>query len=666
MKYPCLPYFLIGILILLSAVTLFSQSAPNPPPGIPVPKEIRLIFEKETSELKELIVELHTIHQGDPAKLDLINDVIIYHNAVHYALVHNQFYSDKKKDEFAIAFQQLESGRKRAASLKQGNAPWTRQTGLVVRGYQSKIDGSVQPYGLVIPGSFNFDAPKPSRLDIWYHGRGNTLSELKFIDQRETDVGKLITDQAIVLHPFGRYCNANKFAGEVDTFEAIEHVKKHYSIDPDRISVRGFSMGGAAAWHMATHHAGLWSAAAPGAGFAESAIYAKVMQKDPKPTWYELTLHSLYDATKYAANLVQCPTVAYSGSIDPQKQAADIMAEYLLKEGMELKHIVGEGMGHKFDDVSLEIVNRTVDEWASEPKNKYPSKIDFVTYTLRYNKMHWLTVDALKEHWKESRVSAEIGDKNSITIRTKNLSALTLELPIKNSKFKPGNRATIKIDNSSLSVSSKSQSISLLRNNNSWQLTPDTSLPSLTKRHGLQGPIDDAFMDSFIFVLPSGDESNAALSDWVDSEVAYAQLQWWRQFRGEPIIKGDTEITEADFQNNHLILWGDPSSNAILQRIYGSLPLSWEGSRFSIHDKEYSTDQHLPVLIYPNPLNPNRYIVLNSSFTFSEFSGGTNSLQIPKLPDWAVVDISVPRNKRHPMGVVDAGFFDEEWQFKPR
>ncbi|MCZ6673620.1 MAG: prolyl oligopeptidase family serine peptidase [Verrucomicrobia bacterium] len=277
--------YLLSILLALFCTSVTCAQLPlNPPPGIPIPQDIRQALKKETAELKQTIDELREASQGDAAKLDLINDVVIYYNAVHYALIHNQFYSDKKKDEFEIASQQLKTGRERAAALNQDQAPWTSQTGLVVRGYLSKIDGSVQPYGLVIPDSYDFDSTKKQRLDIWYHGRGNTLSELKFIDQRETDVGKLVTDQAIVLHPYGRYCNANKFAGEIDTFEAIEHVKKHYPIDPDRISVRGFSMGGAATWHMAAHHAGLWSAAAPGAGFAESAIYAKVMEKDPKPT----------------------------------------------------------------------------------------------------------------------------------------------------------------------------------------------------------------------------------------------------------------------------------------------------------------------------------------------------------------------------------------------
>ena len=67
-----------------------------------------------------------------------------------------------------------------------------------------------------------------------------------------------------MLHPYGRYCNANKFAGEIDLFEALDHVKKHYPIDEDRLVMRGFSMGGAACWQFAVHYPSMWAAAAPG------------------------------------------------------------------------------------------------------------------------------------------------------------------------------------------------------------------------------------------------------------------------------------------------------------------------------------------------------------------------------------------------------------------
>lgn len=667
MTDPCYSTVIFAVLIALATSPLFSQKKLNPPPGTTVPSEIRTALTNEADQLLQEITELKTANEGNPHMTDLIHDVVIYYNAVHYALELDQFYSDKKQGEFDIAFRHLATGRKRAAALRQGNAPWTQQHGLVVRGYRSDIDGSVQPYGLVIPENYDFDSNEAQRLDIWYHGRGDTLSELKFIDQRETDVGKLITDKAIVLHPYGRYCNANKFAGETDTFEALAQVKQHYRIDPNRINVRGFSMGGAATWHMATHHAGLWSAAAPGAGFAESAIYADVMAKDPKPTWYELKLHSLYDATKYAANLHQCPTIAYSGSEDKQKQAADIMAEYLKPEGIDLLHVIGEGMGHKYDEQSLSLIHQTVDEWSAKPKNRYPKKIEFVTHTLKYNSMHWLSVDGLQEHWEEARVTAEIQSKHSISLQTRNVTALTLSFSGQQTVINTERPITVTIDGDSLTLPASPQSpsakYSVILQNGSWAHFTSDNDTTLSKSHGLQGPIDDAFTSKFIFVLPSGEEASPELSEWVKSESTDAHLQWWRQFRGKPHEKYDKDLTQDDIETAHLILWGDPSSNLILKRIQKSLPLSWNKDSFSLDGTSYDTHNSVPVLIYPNPLNPEKYIVLNSGFTFSEFSGGTNSLQIPKLPDWAVIDLATPRHQRHPAGVTHAGFFDEQWEF---
>src|SRR5207248_1456635 len=85
-----------------------------------------------------------------------------------------------------------------------------------------------------------------------------TYTELSFIDGRQKSPGEFTPPHAFVLHPYGRYCNANKFAGEVDLFEALAHVRKHYAIDDNRLVMRGFSMGGAACWQFAVHYAGLW------------------------------------------------------------------------------------------------------------------------------------------------------------------------------------------------------------------------------------------------------------------------------------------------------------------------------------------------------------------------------------------------------------------------
>ena len=88
--------------------------------------------------------------------------------------------------------------------------------------------------------------------------------------------------------------------------------------------------------------------------------------------------------------------------------------------------------------------------------------------------------------------------------------------------------------------------------------------------------------------------------------------------------------------------------------------------RARIGEQTYSTDEQALVMIYTNPLNPKHYIVINSGFNFSKFSGGSNSLQIPKLPDWAVIDLVGTQDSQYPVGVIDAGFFDESWKFKVR
>ena len=77
--------------------------------------------------------------------------------------------------------------------------------------------------------------------------------------------------------------------------------------------------------------------------------------------------------------------------------------------------------------------------------------------------------------------------------------------------------------------------------------------------------------------------------------------------------------------------------------------------------ESFDAGHHVPVLIYPNPLNPKRYVVLNSGFTFREYDYLNNARQVPKLPDFAVIDIDVPVSPRAPGKIVTAGFFTETW-----
>jgi hypothetical protein len=212
------------------------------------------------------------------------------------------------------------------------------------------------------------------------------------------------------------------------------------------------------------------------------------------------------------------------------------------------------------------------------------------------------------------------------------------------------------------SKSDRSWSVSLHRDGEKWKAgrRPATGL---RKRHNLQGPIDDAFMDSFVFVKPTGKAKHAAVESWAAGELDRATEHWRRHFRGEARVKLDTEVTDSDIASSNLILWGDAASNKLLARVIDKLPIRWTDTAIQAGDDKFAAEQHALIAIHPNPLNSQRYVVLNSSFTFRDFAYLNNARQVPMLPDWAVVDLRTPPNAVWPGKVAKAGFFGEQWQY---
>jgi len=230
-----------------------------PPPGIAVPDETRAGLERDANRLASEIAELRGSLKDRPKLLERLPDVEIFHKAVDWPLRYGEFF---RSNEFSQARTLLRQGLERAEALKNGQTPWTIATGLVVRAYISRIDGSIQPYGLIVPASFGEQRARPHRLDVWLHGRDDHLSELKFLSDRQRSLGEFTPAETFVLHPYGRFCNAFKFAGEADVFEAMDDVRKSYPIDPARVAIRGFSMGrvlasgGASSRHLGCGFAG--------------------------------------------------------------------------------------------------------------------------------------------------------------------------------------------------------------------------------------------------------------------------------------------------------------------------------------------------------------------------------------------------------------------------
>ncbi len=576
-------------------------------------------------------------------------DIEIYLKAVRSALDGNEFY---RRQDVAAAHELLRSAGKRLDQLHDNgrSGSWFENRGLVVRGYRSAIDGSVQPYGLEIPE--DLDLLKPVPLYVWLHGRNDMLTDLAFISERSKKPEQLQPKHAIVLHPFGRSCLGWKSTAEIDVLEAIESVCDRYPIDRDRIVLAGFSMGGAGAWHIGAHYADRFAAVHAGAGFVDVKRYQKLTAEKMPPA-YERRMWDVYDVPKYVRNLFNLSVVAYSGELDKQKDAADFMGEAFKAEGRDLTHLIGPGMGHKYHPEVLSQVMAKLDEAVRAGRSTKPEAVSLETRTLRYNRMHWVEILGLDQHWQDSRVDAKLTSPDGLEVTTKNIHSLRLSPP----------RAVerIAIDGQELTAP-KTEAIELIKQNGQWSVTTAKALRKLNrKRPGQQGPIDDVLLEPFLVVTPSG-KSSPEVDRWVSFELEHFRRRWKGVYRATLREVLDVNLTGDERAHNHLICFGDAKSNSVLREVASMLPIPLENEKWQLGDQAFDAGTHVPLLIAPNPLNPARYFVINSGPTHREAHDRTNSLQNPKLGDWAMIDVRTAPTAEQPGKILAAGVFDEDWK----
>ena len=184
----------------------------------------------------------------------------------------------------------------------------------------------------------------------------------------------------------------------------------------------------------------------------------------------------------------------------------------------------------------------------------------------------------------------------------------------------------------------------------------------------MQGPIDDAFADSFVAVRGTGQPWNAGAQGYAQKRFDMLKGDFAKWMRGDIRVKDDTAVTAADIANSNLILFGDPGSNSVIAKVLDRLPIQWTKTDITVGSQKFSAADNVPVLVYPNPLNPQHYIVINSGHTFNDDHGltGTESLFFPRIGDYAVVHVNpAAMAGLTPVGEVKlSGFFDENWKLK--
>jgi hypothetical protein len=641
------------LLVLAAAVVAAQEPAAKVfPPTVDQKAEIH----KKLAELSARIAGLGS-KKIDP---QLLADVQIYKKAADYILrFPEEFFGANYAVETIAA---LDTGIGRAIELENGTSSWTRKTGNVVRGFVSRIDGSVQPYGLTIPVSY--DGKRAMRLDIWLHGTQMQLNEVRFVNQQAgaRQTSQIPAEDYIQLEPFARMNHSYKFYAETDVYESIAAVRKHYNIDAERMVIRGHSMGGhQGAGRLALQNPTFFAAFEASAGYSETKEYAgNRLPKEGLTPYQEAALHYV-DAEDYALNLFNVPGVSYGGEKDGQLRASIRLREAVEREGFRLTKespykwttsdlralfLIGPDTGHSWHKESKAESEAFIRKAIEETAGKAPNHVRFVTYTTRYNNAHWVTVEGLEETYKRADVDAKrTADMKQYTVSTKNVTRLKFDVP----------SASFTIDGHT--IKSAGANPSFEKANGKWAIA--TGKPTgLRKIHGLQGPIEDAFRDGFLAVRGTRQPWNTAVHDLAIQRFDSFRSEFAKWMRGDIRVKDDTSVSASDIANYNLVLFGDPGSNSVLAKVIGQLPIQWTKSEIAVGSQKFPAADHALVLIYPNPLNPQKYVVLNTGHTFSanRITSGTESVFFPRLGDYAVLTTGGQTKT--------AGFFDESWKLK--
>ena len=615
---------------------------------------------------KALVARIDKLKRDESINRRLVADVEVFAKAIEWAVRHKEFYAPRSGKGgsawVGYAEKALRIGTRRAEELAAGKPSWVLRPGSTIRGYYSKVDGSVQPYAISLPAGINPRSGTRHRLHLKLHGRGGTLNELRFIAQHE---GKALPKGQVFLQldVFGRTNNAYRYAGETDVFEALADVERRFRIDNRRITLWGFSMGGAGAWHLGLHHPSRWSSVGPGAGFVD--FYKYQEQTQQRPEHQHRTL-SIYDVVPYALNAFNVPVCTYGGEIDKQLLASTTMVARAKRLGVPIKLLIGPGTGHRFHPDSFKEFMAFHQDHALKGRRPYPGRteIRFVTWTVKYNVCEWLTIEEMGELYRPAIVQAARAADGTLKLRTRNVVALQVSRDVAD---------RIEIDGVGHRLATAADGllpgVYYQKTGKDWNVLDYDSSRNfqknvdLNKRRNLQGPIDDAFMRPFVCVRGTGTPWAKSQADWARWTLDRFGREFDKWLRGRIRVVDDTAVSDEMIATNNLVLFGDPGSNAVMARVIQKLPVEWTREAIRVAGKSYDPATHGLSMIYPNPLNPNRYVVINSGHTFHEPDfKNSNSWLFPRLGDIAVQAFSRNKSGGYDESIKWAGLFDSAWQ----
>ena len=127
-----------------------------------------------------------------------------------------------------------------------------------------------------------------------------------------------------------------------------------------------------------------------------------------------------------------------------------------------------------------------------------------------------------------------------------------------------------------------------------------------------------------------------------------------------PRVKTDAEVTEKDIAESHLILFGSPEGNTLMARVLPKTPVQIVSpSEIRVGDRTFKGESLGISFIYPNPLNPKRYVMICAGCTWRAGAAGSLGL----APDYILFKQAPSKAyDKFASNLVGFGTFDTHWK----
>ena len=249
---------------------------------------------------------------------------------------------------------------------------------------------------------------------------------------------------------------------------------------------------------------------------------------------------------------------------------------------------------------------RTITELRGSPvpqatREKSPKRVLYTIESLHNPKAYWVKVIGREDENLTGKIDASV-DGQTILVNTNNIDAFSLNLvqsPV------DSNRPVEIIENgqrlgsaTGLVFTKKPQAYESVL---------------YVKNECISGPVSDVFTEPFVVVYGTGG---------IDREFAKASKEVAKSLANNGPCFADTNMPQKLVNSHNLILVGTAESNLWLSKICKNLPVQIKAGHLTANGKPYDGNDMGFILIYPNPLNPEKYTAVFS---------GTSSAAMTKI-----------------------------------